>query len=52
MRSMSCGFTPEGQAAGPIVRRPIEGISTANVDDLEVCFCSMLSVRVKRYILL
>jgi Protein of unknown function (DUF3616) len=28
-------LTPEGQAAGPIVRRPIEGISTANVDDLE-----------------
>jgi hypothetical protein len=26
---------PDGQAAGPIVQRPIEGISTANVDDLE-----------------
>jgi Protein of unknown function (DUF3616) len=28
-------LTRDGQAAGPIVPRPIEGISTANVDDLE-----------------
>jgi hypothetical protein len=28
-------LTPEGQPAGPIVRQRIEGISPADVDDLE-----------------
>ena len=45
-------LTPEGQAAGPIIRRRIEGISPADVDGLELGFCSMLSVSGKRYILL
>jgi hypothetical protein len=41
-------LTPDGQAAGPIVRRPIEGISTASVDDLEAM--ALVEDRGRRFI--
>jgi hypothetical protein len=42
-------LTPEGQAAGPIVRWPIEGISAESVDDLEAM--ALVEDRDRRFIL-